>query len=496
MSETVRVRFAPSPTGKLHIGGARTALFTWAYARRHGGRFILRIEDTDRERSTPENETAILDGLRWLGLDWDEGPDVGGPHGPYRQTERVEEHLGTAAALFRAGWAYRCFCSRDRLDALREEQIQAKRTPAYDRRCRALSEEEGRQRMEAGERPVLRFSVPEGETRFHDLIRGDVTFQNAEVDDWIMVRADGSPTYNLVVVCDDVAMGITHVSRGEEHLTNTPKQVLLYGALDQPVPAFAHLPLMLGKDKKKLSKRTGDTALQDYRDRGYPPEAVRNFLCLQGWALDGATEVFPVERLIEHFDFAAVSKGGSVFDPEKFLWMAGEYVRGDDPARLAERCAPFAVAAGLLSEDELAERADWFRRAVELEQERFQLYSELPGRLTYLFASDDAVEYEPKAEAKARKQLEGSALLAEYLAWLRPQLSAGESGSLDPAALRDGTRAWLEEQGVKLPALFQPLRCALTGKLGGPDLFSLMELLGPARTLARLESGVGRLGQE
>lgn len=484
-----RVRFAPSPTGKLHIGGARTALFNWAFARRTGGTFMLRIEDTDAERSTAEYERAILEGLRWLGLDWDEGPDVGGPHGPYRQSERFPIYHEIAADMVARGVAYRCFCTTQRLDELREEQQKEGRTPAYDGRCRALDPGRASARAAAGEAAVVRFRVPEGETRLHDLIRGDVRFSNAEVDDWVMVRANGAPTYNFVVVCDDVRMEITHVMRGEEHLTNTPKQVLLYGALGHEPPRFAHFPLMLGKDKKKLSKRTGDTALQDYRDKGYPPEAVVNFLCLQGWAMDGERELFSADEFVAKFDPADVGKGGAVFDPEKFLWMAGEYVRREPLERLAERCAPFVVVAGLLGAAELAERKAWFLRAVASEQERIRTYAELPGALAYLFAADDAVAYEEKAEKNARKHADGTRVLRDYLAWLTPQVEK----EVDPARLREGTRAWCETRGLGLPQLFQPLRCALTGKPGGPDLFEVMALLGRAATLRRIESALSRL---
>ena len=362
MTTPPRLRFAPSPTGVLHIGGARTALFNWAHARRTGGAFVLRIEDTDPTRSRAEYEVAILDGLKRLGIDWDEGPDVGGPHGPYRQTERFESYLGTASALFQAGWGYRCFCPAERLEALREEQMANKENPRYDGHCKGLSQEEVAAKMDAGEKPVLRFDVPDGETTFTDLIRGTVTFKNSEVDDWIMVRADGTPTYNFVVVCDDTAMEITHVLRGEEHLTNTPKQVLLYQALGLDAPVFGHLPLMLGTDGKKLSKRTGDTALVDYLDKGYPPEAIFNFLCLQGWALDGMNDLFTRDELLASFDPKDVSKGGSIFDPEKFQWMAGEYVRRDTPERLTERCTPYLVDAGLASAEDVTEEAEELER--------------------------------------------------------------------------------------------------------------------------------------
>jgi len=489
VSTPVRLRFAPSPTGNLHIGGARTALFCWAHARRHGGTFVLRIEDTDRERSTDEYERAILDGLRWLGIDWDEGPRVGGPFGPYRQTERFDRYREVAEALLEKGVAYRCFCPTERLSELRERQMQAGETAAYDGRCRDLDPEEARARAEAGEASVIRFRVPEGKTSFRDHIRGDVTFDNAEVDDWIMVRTNDSPTYNFVVVCDDSDMRISLVMRGEEHLTNTPKQVLLYRALGLETPDFAHLPLMLGTDGKKLSKRTGDTALQDYREKGYPPEAVLNFLCLQGWALDDRNDLFSIDELVRNFDPADVGKGGAIFDPEKFLWMAGEYIHADEVDRVADRGAPFMIAAGLMTEEEIAGRRPWYVEAVALAQERIRRYAELPERLAWLFAPDDDVPFAKKAVKNARKHEGFAETLAAYLEWLRPRLEAGEGAE----ALREASRGGREERGLKLPALFQPLRCVLTGEPGGPDLFDVMRVLGPERALRRIEGGLERL---
>jgi glutamyl-tRNA synthetase len=487
LDPSVRVRFAPSPTGKLHIGGARTALFNWAFARHHGGRFVLRIEDTDPQRSTSEYERAILDGLRWLGLAWDEGPDVGGPFGPYRQSERFERYREVARDLVASGHAYRCFCSAERLDALRAEQEASKARQAYDRKCASLSAGEAERRRAAGEPSVVRFRVPAGTTRFVDRIRGEVAFENDEVDDWVMLRTDGTPTYNFCVVCDDVDMRITHVLRGEEHLVNTPKQVLLYQALAQGAPQFAHLPLMLGTDGKKLSKRTGDTALQDYRDQGFPPAAVVNFLCLQGWALDGTTAIFAVDRLIERFDVGDVQKAGAVFDLDKFRWMAGEYIRRETPEDLAAHCAPFVARAGLASEAELA-RA-WFVDVVKLEQPRIHTYAELAPRIAYLFQPDAEVAWSEDAEKGARKQPAAARVLREYADWLAPRLASG----VDAAALRDATKAWVADRGLKTVNLFAPLRCALTGLGGGPDVFEIMALLGRDRVVARLERGAQRL---
>ena len=490
MPQTVRARFAPSPTGNLHIGGARTALFNWAFARGRGGSFVLRVEDTDRARSTSEFESAILAGLRWLGLDWDEGPEIGGDYGPYRQSERLERHREHARELLESGAAYPCFCSPERLTALREEQTQAKGRIAYDRRCESIPGPEAMQRLDAGETAVIRFRVPEGRTQIRDLIRGDVSFDNSDVDDWIMVRSNGSPTYNFVVVCDDSDMAITHVLRGEEHLVNTPKQALLYRALGQREPEFAHLPLMLGTDGKKLSKRTGDTALSDYKDQGFPPEAVFNFLCLQGWALDGETEVFSADDFVSHFEIGDVGKSGAVFDMEKFRWLSGDYIRKDSVERLAQRCVPFLERAGVATAEELEGRSDWFLEVIRSEQERIGTYSDLPARVKYLFESDEHVTWDESAEKKVRKQANPAATLKDFGAWLSERLAAGAHAT----DLRDEGKAWIQERGEKLGALFQPLRLALTGLPGGPDLFEVIALLGPERSLARIASGAARLG--
>ena len=489
MTVPVRVRFAPSPTGKLHIGGARTALFNWAWARRTGGRFVIRVEDTDPTRSKQEHEDEILAGLAWLGLDWDEGPDVGGDHGPYRQSERAELHAAAGQRAVASGIAYRCFCTPERLAALRAEQEANKETPAYDRRCREIEPGEADRRAEAGEPHVVRFRVPAGETRFQDRMRGEIVFQNTEVDDWIMVRQGGAPTYNFVCVLDDAAMEISLVLRGVEHLVNTPKQVLLYRALELPAPEFGHLPLMLGSDKKKLSKRTGDTALLDYREQGFPPEAVLNFLALQGWALDGETEVFEKDELVRAFDPADVSLGGSVFDIDKFRWLAGEYLRAQPLPLVAARTRPYVVAAGLATADELDARAAWFERLVGLAQERIQLYADLPAQVAFAFAPDDAVAYDEKALKGARKHADGRATLSAFRGWLAERLAAGDAAE----AQRDGARDWVAQRGIKFPVLFQPLRCALTGMPGGPDLFDVVDLLGPDASLARIDAALARL---
>lgn len=491
MPSPVRVRIAPSPTGTVHLGLCRTALFNWAYARRHGGQFLLRVEDTDTERNTAESYAAILEGLRWLGIDWDEGPDIGGAKGPYLQSERVEGHRQVADGLLASGHAYRDFASPEELDAWRASQEGRKQRIAYRGKDRDLEPGVSAERAAAGESFAIRARIPEGETRFQDLIRGDVRIPHEEVDDWVLVRRGGGmPTYNFVVVCDDSAMEITHVLRGEEHLINTPKQLLLYAALGLEPPAFGHLPLMLGTDRKKLSKRTGDTALGDYRSAGYPQGAVLNFLALQGWALDGETEVFDMRTLCEHFDPAAVSKAGAVFDPKKFRWLGAEYLRAESPAQLLDHALPFFEESGVAGADDIGARRDFFLKAVELVQERCELYADVPKWISPLLAPDDQVAFDPKAEKGARKRERGPELLRAYGAWLEAR-PADEPAS----AAADATKAWVQEQDAKIPELFQPLRLALTGQPGGPDLFELMALLGRDPSLARIRAGAERLAQ-
>ncbi|MDF1836680.1 MAG: glutamate--tRNA ligase [Planctomycetota bacterium] len=489
MESQIRVRIAPSPTGTVHLGLCRTSLFNWAFARRHGGKFILRIEDTDHGRNTEVSEKAILDGLEWLGLDWDEGPDKGGPFEPYHQSQRVKRHLEVADELLKSGHAYRDFSTPEELDAWRAAQEARKQREAYRGKDRDLDAADSQARADGGEAFAIRFRIPEGESSFKDLVRGDVTIPHFEIDDWVMVRRGGeAPTYNFVVVCDDFDMKISHVFRGEEHLVNTPKQLLIYSALGQTAPEFGHLPLMLGTDRKKLSKRTGDTALGDYQAKGYPKAAIVNFLALQGWALDGENDLFTRDQFVGAFDIGDVSKAGAVFDPKKFLWMAGEYLRQESPEELLDHCLPYVLEDGLMTADVASERRAWLLQVAASVQDRLQLYSEFPDWIAHFFAADDQVSYDPKAEKGARKRERGVELLGGFL-------DALDSGDLsgDPAALGSATKEWITAQDAKIPELFQPLRCALTGMPGGPDIFETMDLLGLDRAKARIRAAMDRL---
>ena len=360
MSDSVRVRFAPSPTGKLHIGGARTAIYNWAFARANGGTFILRIDDTDPTRSTDENTQIILRAMRWLGLDWDEGPEVGGDFGPYSQTERLDLYKQTAERLLAEGKAYPCFCTPEQLAADREA-AQARKDPfqGYQRRCRDLTPEEARARIDAGEPYVLRIKVPDnrGNVVINDAVHGEVTFDAKELDDFVIFRSDGTPTYNFATVVDDALMGITHVIRGDDHLSNTPRQVMVYEAMGAPVPTFAHISMILGADGKKLSKRHGATSVEEYRDAGYLSDAFVNYLALLGWSLDGETTVIPRDVLASKFSLDRISKNPATFDPKKLDWMNAEYINAmDDKTFADEIMLPQLIEAGLIDEGFEADR--------------------------------------------------------------------------------------------------------------------------------------------
>jgi glutamyl-tRNA synthetase len=462
MSESsVRVRFAPSPTGHLHVGGARTALFNWLYARHHGGTLILRIEDTDRSRSTEENIGFIVDALRWLGLDWDEGPPAPG----YRQTERFESYREHAERLVRAGRAYYCDCSPATLDEERKAAEARKETFRYSGRCRTRG-------LTAG---ALRLLIPDdGVTIVDDMIHGPVTFDHRQLDDWILVRTDGTPTYNFCVVVDDVTMRISHVIRGNDHLSNTPKQVLCYEALGYATPAFAHVSMILGADKSRLSKRHGATSVQAFRDAGIVPDAMVNYLARLGWS-HGDQEIFSRDELVRLFDIKDVASSGAVFDLTKLEWLNQEYVKTMDGGRLATLARPFVAAAGLdvtLDDARLA-------RAMETLRERAKTLKELVEVGRFYFARP--ADYEAKAAAKFLTR-EG----AERLALLVERLRALEDFSAPAleAVYRDLTAAL----GLKLVDLAQLTRLAVTGRTASPPLFEVLAILGRDEAVLRLEA--------
>jgi glutamyl-tRNA synthetase len=377
MSDKVRVRYAPSPTGYPHVGNIRTALFNWLFARHNGGSFIVRIEDTDVARTVEGAVEAILDGLRWLGIDWDEGPEVGGKYGPYTQSQRLDKYKAAAKRLIDQGDAYYCYCTPERLEEMRNEQIRLKQPPGYDRHCRDLSVQMGALKWMSGSKRVIRFRTPiEKKTAFHDIIRGDVTFDNSTIDDFVILKSDGFPTYHLASVVDDHEMGITHVLRAEEWLSSTPRHLMIYKALGYRLPEFAHLPMLLGTDRSKLSKRHGSVSIMEYKEQGYLPEAMVNFLSLLGWSLDGQTELLSVKEIIKNFSLTRVNQTGAIFNIEKLDWMNGVYIRNLSVDDLAHRLIPF-LEKGLPEEVKRPVSLDYVKQITPLVQERVKRLDEI-----------------------------------------------------------------------------------------------------------------------
>ncbi|MBF8261624.1 MAG: gltX [candidate division NC10 bacterium] len=479
-----RVRFAPSPTGYLHVGGARTALYNWLFARHESGVFILRIEDTDAERSTEESAGAILDSMRWLGLDWDEGPEVGGPVGPYRQADRLDLYRGYARKLLEGGKAYYCVCTPEELEARRKAALAAGRSPKYDGRCR----ERGNRHPASGQPGVVgtggaavRLLIQEsGTIEIADLVHGPIRFEDAELDDFILLRSDGMPTYNFAVVIDDVLMGITHVIRGDDHISNTPRQIKLYEALDLPLPRFAHIPMILGPDRSRLSKRHGATGVMAYREMGYLPEAMVNYLARLGWS-HGDQEIFTMEEMIRHFTLEKVGKTAAVFDPAKLEWLNGQYLKQSAPERLVALIRPFWEASGV-SREELGRKDDaWLQEAVRLFQERARTLAELASSSRFVF--EGKIE---RDEAAVRKVLSPQAK-ARLLALLQDMQALP---AFTAASLEGLFRARAETLGLKLVDLAQPFRVALSGKTFSPPIFPIMELMGPDLVRRRVEEAL------
>ncbi|MBI4364805.1 MAG: glutamate--tRNA ligase, partial [Candidatus Latescibacteria bacterium] len=479
-----RVRFAPSPTGYLHVGGARTALFNYLFARRNGGTFILRIEDTDQIRNVDEALGGILEGLRWLGLRWDEGPEVGGPRGPYFQSERLALYAEAAARLLASGNAYRCFCDPDELKRRREAALARSLPPKYDRTCLALSRDEAEARAAKGEPHAIRFRMPDGETTWEDLVRGAVTFRNETLDDFVILRADRHPTYNFAAVVDDAAMEISHVLRGDDHISNTPRQLRLYAVLGGRPPQFAHLPMILGGDGTRLSKRHGAVSVTAFRDEGILSEAMVNFLALLGWAYDGEREIFTMEELTAHFSLDRVSKNPAIFNYEKLGWMNGEYFRALPLARRTELVAEDLRRAGALPESAIADRS-FLERAVAAVGDRMKRPQQFLEYATYLFVERVEPEAGPWAELRAKP------LAAARLRKLAAALEAASPFEHDP--IEAATRGLATSEGVKAGEVIMPARIALTGKKVSPGIFDVILLLGRERTVRRLRDAADRL---
>lgn len=481
----VRARYAPSPTGEPHLGNIRTALFDWLFARHHGGQFILRIEDTDQARYLEGSIETQMEALRWLGLDWDEGPDIGGPHAPYVQSQRRDLYEQHSEKLVANDHAYLCFCSPERLDEVRKQQQARKEPPRYDRHCRDLAPSE-RQALEAGGmRPVIRFRTPlDGETITHDVLRGEVTFQNDTLDDFVLLKSDGFPTYHLASIVDDHLMEITHILRGEEWLSSAPRHVLLYQAFGWEPPIFAHLSRVLGPDRARLSKRHGAHAALEYREQGYLPDAVINFMALLGWSLDDHTDIIDRETLVKHFDLDRVLTNPAVFNADKLIWMNGVYIREMSFEELTDAVQQFL-------EKGLGQSVDrsMLLRIVPLVQERIKLLSEIVDMADFFFVEGD-LDYTAETllgKKFANEPARAANALQLVLQALQP-LKAWEHELLEA-----GVRPLADEMGIKTGDLFGLIRVAATGKSATPPLFETMEILGRERTLMRLRSALGRL---
>jgi glutamyl-tRNA synthetase len=471
----IRVRFPPSPTGYLHVGGARTALFNWLFARQHGGRLVLRIEDTDRDRSKPEHTEAILRSLTWLGLDWDEGPIF--------QSDGVDRHREQALRLLEEGAAYRDFTTPQALAAAREEQGKS-----FDRRwarkqAEGISSAESDERASSGEPFAVRFRVPDGETAWQDLVHDEMRFQNAEMEDLVILRRDGSPTYNLAVVSDDAEQRITHVIRGDDHLSNTPKQIQLYNALGFPLPVFGHLPIVLGTDGKRLSKRHGATSVEEYADQGILPEAMVNFLALIGWNPGDDQEFMPVQTLIERFSIERVLKKSGVFDLKKLDWLSGQYFNEAPAERLEGELGERLVAAGVIGESALSERSEWFRDLIDVVKSRARDFGDLTEQAIPFVC--DEVMFDDMAVRKHWLKKRDEALVR--LQGLRGRLAAAEWTT---EALESTVRGYAEELDVGLGQVIHPMRVALTGRQSSPGIFQVLLFLGRKRSLKRLEEAI------
>lgn len=477
---TPRIRFAPSPTGHLHIGGARTALFNWLYARHSGGVFVLRIEDTDTARSSPEMATGILDALRWLGLNWDEGPEIDGPHAPYFQSGRIGRYQAVAEQLVKEGLAYYCYCSVERLRNERETAEANGTTWKYDGTCKALSPAQVAERETAGTSRVIRFAVPEGQTTLHDAVRGTIEVQNEQLDDFILLRSDHHPTYHLSVVVDDVDMCITHVIRGDDHISNAPKHLLLFEALKYQVPVFAHVPLILGPDKKRLSKRHGATAVLEYKQQGYLPEAFTNFLALLGWSPGDDRELMSQEDLIASFDLKNISGGNAVFNPDKLDWMNGQYISKLSSEALLRHVEPLLQEAVAWPVASTADQRAWLKRLLVLLQPRVKRLTDFIDQAQPFFL--DQVQYEPAA---VKKHLKADGLDG-YIAALASALAA--TTPFDELHIETTVRDTATQQGIKVGTLIHATRVAMMGRAVSPGLFEVLEILGRDRALKRLKA--------
>ena len=486
VSNSVRVRYAPSPTGYPHVGNIRTALFNWLFARHHRGSFIVRIEDTDVTRKVKGAVEAILGGLRWLGMDWDEGPEVGGKYAPYFQSQRLEIYRELAQRLISQENAYYCYCSPQRLEEMRAEQVRRKQPPGYDRHCRHLSPEERTKKEAEGITPVVRFKTPlEGQTGFNDLIRGEVVFENNTIDDFVLLKSDGYPTYHLANVVDDHLMEITHVLRAEEWLSSTPRHLLLYQALGFEPPQFVHLPMILGTDRAKLSKRHGAVSITEYYEQGYLPEAMVNFLALLGWSLDDRTELLSRQELIDSFSLERVSRTAAIFNRDKLNWMNGVYIRSLTAEEFFEAVEPYLMMDRPAGET-LISNEQYVRDILPLIQERARTLAEVAELAQFFFV--DELDYAPDLLIGKNMSRESATKALEISQQRLKQLDVFGAESLEAVL-----RPLAVELGLKTGQLFGTLRVAVTGRTAAPPLFQTMAVLGKERCLERIKVALDRL---
>ena len=482
----IRVRFAPSPTGYLHIGGARTALFNWLYARHYNGTFVLRIEDTDQVRSTEEAVNVILEGMKWLGLDWDEGPEKGGKCGPYYQMQRLHLYQKYTEQLLKDKKAYYCYCTREELAESREKQVRENKSLKYDRHCLNLSEEDKKRYEAEGRKPVIRLKIPAKEISFNDLLRGEVTFDGGLLSDFVIMKSNGIPTYNYAVVIDDALMKITDVMRGDDHISNTPKQIVIYEALGFDVPKFAHIPMIMGQDHTRLSKRHGATSVMEYKRMGYIPEAVVNYIAHLGWSSGDEREIFTKEELIKEFILDKISKHAAVFSMEKLNWFNSEYLKNMPIDSLTKMLLPFLEENNYIKKEDLSPaKLKWLKEVVKLMQGRFKNFSQFIDYADYFFV--DKINIEPQAFDSVLNK-EG---VPGILQALKDKLFALKSW--DEESIENAVREVASSLQIKGGQIIHPTRVSLSGKKVGPGLFELMVVLGQEKTVKRLQEAIEKI---
>lgn len=486
LQQEIRVRFAPSPTGPFHIGGARSALFNWLLAKKYNGKFVMRIEDTDLERSTKESEENIKDALKWLGITWNEGADVGGPYGPYRQTERLDTYRTYTDKLIADGKAYHCYCSEEELEAERQAQLDKGETPRYSGRCRHLTENEIAQFVAEGRKHTVRFHVIENQQIvFKDMVRDTISFDSNGVGDFVIVKSDGIPVYNYAVVIDDALMHITHVIRGEEHLSNTPRQVVLYEALEFPTPEFAHISLILATDRTKMSKRHGATSVDQYRNLGYLPEAIINYLALLGWSPVGEQEFFSLEELVEQFSMERVAKSPAVFDVDKLNYISAHYMKKASAEVVTEIALPHLQAAGYIGADISIEQKAWLVNVIGVLKDYISHASEIVNHIDIFF--NDDVEFENEEAALILRDDD----VSQVFECFRQKLQALEV--VDAAMVKALLKSITKELKLGGKKVFMPIRIGLTGKMHGPDLDKIIALIGRERILNRIDKTLAKI---